>query len=66
MQLGENAHLVKLSLLIYSIEVYHYTLRYIRGLHTFNLRLKTTNMDYSLYMYEKKGEERKKHICFFS
>ena len=44
MQLEENSNLVKLSLLIYFGQEYHYTLHLIRCLHT-------ANMNYSLYIY---------------
>ena len=64
MQLEENSNLVKLSLWIYFAEEYHYTLRLIRWLHTFNLRLKNSKYGLqSIYVYEKKKEkERKNHI----
>ena len=54
MQLEENSNLVELSLQIYFGKEYHYTLRLIRWLHTFNLRLKNSKYGLqSIYMYEK-------------
>ena len=55
MQLEGNLNIFKLSLSIYFGEEYHYTLRFIRWIHTFNLRLKNGKYGLqSMYAYERK------------
>ena len=56
-QLEGNLNLVKLSLLIYFAGEYHYTLRLIRCLYIFNVRLKKEQIWVTVYIrMEKKGK----------
>ena len=60
MQLEGNSILVKLSSKIYFGEEYHYILRLIGCLHTFDVRLKNSKYGLqSTYVYEKEGERKK-------